>query len=1025
MQVPAQYRLLNTLSGWVVFIIAAIVYLSTLEPTASFWDCGEYIACSWGLESGHPPGAPFFLILARVFGLFSFGNNEHVAWMVNCMSGLASAATVMFLFWTITHLAKKMVIRKIQRGTYRPSKPIVSEDGQKSETHDHRFSQGRMVLIMLAGMCGALTYAFTDSFWFSAVEGEVYALSSLFTAIVFWAMLRWEDQADDPRSDRWIVLIAALVGMSIGVHLLNLLTIPALVFIWYYRTQEITWKNTAKYFIIAILLLGGIQDVLIPGIVKLAGMSELFFVNKLGMKFNSGILAFFILVAGGIAFGIWYSVRKNIRWLNTTVLSLLVLLLGYSSFLVIVIRANAGTPINENNPSDPVSLLSYLNREQYGDWPLLYGPEYNTPQDAKQPWRDGNPVYVKDEKSGKYIISDDRKNSEPNYDPAGCVFFPRMYSSGHAQAYGNWVQIHGNPTTFTDENGDSYTVNIPTLGENMQFFVTYQVGWMYLRYFMWNFVGRQNDFEGYGGDAEGNWRSGIAFLDDGRIGDHNLEPELMKHNKARNGYFFLPLLLGLIGLFAHFTTDRRDATVIMLLFLFTGLAIVFYLNQTPWQPRERDYAYVGSFYAFAVWVGLGVMVLYDLKQLIGRSVALSAAVALSGIVPFVVLTQNWDDHNRSHRTVARDLAVSMLESCEKNAILFTYADNDTFPLWYAQEVLGIRRDVRIVCLSLFRSDWYIDQAKKKQYDSDPLPITMNHWQYRDGTRDWLGIDGNDTLLLPNVVDFFLSEDPRYKYETVSGDTVNYIPGKTMVLEAPNDSGEIMWTIPGGYIMKDQIAILDILAHNEWKRPIHFAVNMPMSCYGGLDNYLELQGLTYKLVPTFNHRQDADLTERPQVNLGKTYDLFMKKFSWGGLEDPDIYADETSQRMFSDLYRYSCAVTAHALAENGMNEQASALIQMCVKKIPATQIVPDDYWISLTDAAFMCGDDKLGASLGSQAFDHDLQCVKWYRTLPRIAGDYNNKVQSMQILYSMALDYGQTDLASKWEHKMTAAGVPLR
>ncbi len=1003
MNLPSQYKRLNLLTGWVVFLIAATVYLLTLEPTASFWDCGEYIACAWGLESGHPPGAPFFMILGRVFGLLSFGNNENVAWLINCMSGLASAATVMFLFWTITHLAKKIILR-----------------------YGHDFSQTRMVLVMVAGMCGALTYAFTDSFWFSAVEGEVYALSSLFTAMVFWAMLRWEDEAHEARSDRWIVLIAALIGMSIGVHLLNLLAIPALVFIWYFKkTHKVTALGIGKTLLVALVFLGGIQDFLIPGIVKLAGKTELLFVNSFDMRFNSGIIAFFALVALLITFGMWWSIKREIRWMNTALLSFTVLLLGYSSFLVIVIRANAGTPINENNPSDPVSLLAYLNREQYGDWPLLYGPQYNTPQDAVEPWEDGNPVYAKDEKTGKYVVSDSRKGSIAKYDSRGCVLFPRMHSSNHEAAYINWVHIDGTPVDFSNESGKSTIVNIPTMSENLRFFVTYQVGWMYLRYFMWNFVGRQNDFAGYGGDAEGNWRSGIPLFDDFRIGNHNSEPEIFKGNKAKNGYFFLPLLLGILGIWYHVKHAKRDALVTALLFLFTGMAIVMYLNQTPWQPRERDYAYVGSFYAFAIWVGLGVMGIYELRKYVTRTIALSAAVSLSAIVPTVVLAQNWDDHNRSHRTVAQDLAVSMLESCEKNAILFTYADNDTFPLWYAQEVLGIRRDVRIVCLSLFRSDWYIDQAKKKQYDADPLPITMDHWQYREGTRDWLSIDqATDTMLLENVVAFFTNDDPEYKYETVSGNFVNFIPSRFVKIPADNEAGEISWAIPGSYILKDQIAMLDIIAHNNWKRPIHFAVNMPMSCYAGLGNYLQLEGLTYRFVPTSNLREDADLTERPQVNLEKCYSLFTKKFSWGGLENPNVYADETTQRMFSDPYRYSCTVAAHALVESGMNEQAAELVRLCTQKIPAAQVAPDDYWISLTDAAWMSGDNKLGNKIGEEGFTHFMQCILWYRTLPRIAGDYNNKIGQIQMLYSIADMYGQTDLTKSWKLQMDASGIPL-
>lgn len=987
-----------------VFLISAIVYIATLEPTASFWDCGEYIACAWGLESGHPPGAPFFLILGRAFGLLSFGNNESVAWWVNCMSGLASAATVMFLFWTITHLAKKIVMRRLDK-----------------------FSQGRMVLIMLCGMCGALTYAFTDSFWFSAVEGEVYALSSFFTAIVFWAMLRWEDQADDPRSDRWIVLIAALVGMSIGVHLLNLLTIPALVFIWYFRrTKSVTRLGLLKTFVVALLFLGGIQDVLIPGIVKLAGKFELYFVNDFGMQFNSGILVFFVLLVLLIAGGIWFSVHRKIRWLNTAVLSFLVLLLGYSSFLVIVIRANAGTPINENNPSDPVSLLSYLNREQYGDWPLLYGHQFNSPLDGKEPWKDGNPVYAKDEASGKYIISDHRRGSVANYASEGCVLFPRMYSAGHKSGYENWVpRMKGTPTEIPDGKGNINVVNIPTFTENMQFFFSYQVGWMYMRYFMWNFAGRQNDFSGYGGDAEGNWRSGIAPIDNVRFGDSSLEPELLRNNKANNRYFLLPLLLGFVGMLFHFSSSKRDALITTLLFVFTGLSIVVYLNQTPWQPRERDYAYVGSFYAWAIWIGLGVMYLYELKSTITRTVALAAAVSLSAIVPTLVLVQNWDDHDRSGRTVARDLAISMLESCEQNGILFTYADNDTFPLWYAQEVLGVRRDVRIVCLSLFRSDWYIDQAKKKQYTSEPLPITLNHWQYREGTRDWLSVESDeDTMALPDVVDFFTSTDPAVCFETKYGDTVNYIPARFVTIPADNDSGQIVWALQGDYIGKDQMIILDILAHNNWERPVHFAVNMPGSSYFGLNDYLQLEGLTYKLVPTTNMRADADLANRPQVNLEKTYNLFMQKFSWGGLEDPDVYADETTQRMFSDPYRYSCDITARALVEAGMNEQASGLIRKCAHNIPASQILPDQYWIALTETAFMSGDEILGDSMANTAFTHAVQCIEWYRTFKRPPGDQGTKLDQIQVLYWMAMDYEQDELRAKWDVMLENARIEV-
>ncbi|HEU4719415.1 MAG TPA: DUF2723 domain-containing protein, partial [Bacteroidia bacterium] len=518
------FRKLNNRAGWVVFILAAIVFCSCIEPTASFWDCSEYIACANGLETGHPPGAPFFLLIAKFFSLFSFGDKTLVAPLVNIMSATASAFTVLFLFWTITHLARKIMLRK---------------------NEDH--TSCKMWLVIAAGAIGALSYAFTDSFWFSAEEGEVYALSSFFTAIVFWAMLKWEDMADDPHSDRWLVFIAYMVGLSVGVHLLNLLTIPAMVFIGYFRkTKRITWWGFSLAGICSVLLLGGVQDMIIPGIVNLAGKTELYFVNDLHLPFNSGTIFYFgtllLLLIGGIAF----SHGKKIRWLNTTLIAFTVLLIGYSSFFVLVIRSQAGTPINEGSPTNAISMLSYLNREQYGDWPILYGQYYNSPLDAEQPYLDGNPVYVKDAAKGKYIVSDARKASVPNYDPKGCTYFPRMYDSGHGEGYSSWADVQGTPTTFSDKGGKTFSENIPTFGENMRFFITYQCGWMYMRYFMWNFCGRQNDRTGYGNDAEGNMLTCIPFVDNERVGNQDLLPPSQKNNKAHNRYFLIPLLLGIL-----------------------------------------------------------------------------------------------------------------------------------------------------------------------------------------------------------------------------------------------------------------------------------------------------------------------------------------------------------------------------------------------------------------------------------------------------------------------------------------------
>ncbi len=1023
------FRKYNLLIGWGVFIFAAIVYCLSIEPTASFWDCGEYIACSYGIETGHPPGAPLFLLVAKFFSLFSFGNREHVAACINTMSALASAFTVLFLFWSITHLAKKFVLKT-----------------------EKELSKTSFILILVAGIVGALSYGFTDSAWFSAEEGEVYALSSLFTAVVFWAMLKWESIADEPQSDRWLIFIAFMIGLSIGVHLLSLLTIPSLVFIWYFRKKTFSLLGFGITLIVAVAMLGAVQDMIIPGIVSLAGKTELLFVNQFGFGFNSGTIFYFTMLVLLITGGLVFSYRKRIVWLNTAILCFTVLLIGYSSFFVLVIRSQACTPINEDDPSNSISLLSYLNREQYGDWPLLYGQYYNTPLDTDQPYTDGDPVYVRDEKAGKYIISDARKQSNENYDSRGCTVFPRMYNSQYASAYQSWVNVQGTPVNFatkkiSGENGKSAdnTVNIPTMGENLQYFITYQCGWMYARYFMWNFVGRQNDHLGYGNDVEGNWLSGIPPMDNNRLGDQNLLPKIEKNNKARNSYFGIPFILGLMGIFFHVTKSKRDAWIVALLFLCTGLAIVFYLNQTPWQPRERDYAYVGSFYAYSIWVGLGVFFLYDIFQFLKKPMlAVSIAVAFSAFSPLILLEQNWNDHNRSGRTVAKDVATNFLKSCAPNAILFTYADNDTFPLWYAQEVLGVRRDVRIVCLSLLRSDWYIDQAKKKQYTSDPLPITLSHWDYRDGTRDYMNIfeETQDTIELGDAVRRFTSNIFSEKFVSTSNDTLNYLPSRNLKLavnkneflktntlnrsEEKNIQDTIDFRLRGNYMLKDQMIILDILAHNNWQRPIYFAVNMPGNSYAGLDDYLQLEGMAYRLVPVKNKREDGSLASRPQVALAKAYRIAMDTFNYGGIKNPNVYADETTQRMFSDPVRLSCSQIATALAEAGRKKEAIDVITKCTTEIPASQVAPDSYWLEMVNTAYLAGDKILAEKLSRDAFDYFFGTVRWYQTFSRTRrpGDFSDKQDGMFELVEIAEQFGDISLSQEYQSQMKTINVEM-
>jgi hypothetical protein len=719
-----KYRRYNLLLGWGVFLVSLIVYLLTIEPTASFWDCGEFIATAYKMEVGHPPGAPFFMVLGRLFTLFAGGDVTRVAVTVNILSAIASAFTILFLFWSLTHLVKKFF--------------SAEEAG----------SPVAMITIFGSAMVGSLAYTFTDSFWFSAVEAEVYSTSSLFTAVVFWAILKWENVADEPGANRWIILIAYLMGLSIGVHLLNLLTIPAIILVYYFRKYTPTVRGVIAALAVSVAILGVVNYMLIPGLTAVAGRFELLFVNDMDMPFNSGVIVYALLLFGGLIFGIYYTHnRGSVMW-NTILLGLFVIVIGYSSYAVIVIRSTANTPLDESNPDSVFSLLSYLNREQYGDNPLLYGAFFNArPIGMEQ----GKPSYYKGEK--KYYKVD--KNREYKYNKDAKGLFPRMWSSQdkHANEYIYWAKMdesklydvrrdeQGNPVL--DQFGTyrydrSKPIAVPTFGENMRFFFRYQIGYMYLRYFMWNFAGRQNDIQGHGELTKGNWISGIKFIDQARLGPQNSLPASIVDNKAHNRYYMLPLLLGLVGAYFQFKKHNRDFWVITLLFILTGIAIVAYLNQYPLQPRERDYAYAGSFYAFAFWIGIGVAGLIAWVSKKKKSMVASVAVVLVSLilVPGLMARENWDDHNRSRRYTAPAFARNFLNSCLPGGIMFTNGDNDTFPLWYIQEVEGVRSDVRIVNLSYLTADWYIDQMKQTFYGSEALPISMTKDKYEQGKRDY-------------------------------------------------------------------------------------------------------------------------------------------------------------------------------------------------------------------------------------------------------------------------------------------------
>jgi hypothetical protein len=947
------YKKINTLTGWAVFVIAAFVYLSTIEPTASFWDCGEYISTAFKLEVGHPPGAPLFNLIGRFFTLFS---DEHgAAKMINAMNGICSAFTILFLFWTITAFAKKIAIKSGE------------------------LNNAKILTIIGSGIVGSLAYTFSDSFWFSAVEGEVYAMSSFFTAIVFWAILKWEEVADEPHSLRWIILIAFLMGLSIGVHLLNLLAIPAIVFVYYFKRYKITRNGFILTSIIAVFTLGIVQAGIIPGIVSWAAKFELFFVNSLGLPFNSGTIVYFILVVSASVWGLWYTTKKNKAALNTGILAITMLLIGYSSFLTLVIRSQANTPMDENNPENAINLLSYLNREQYGDWPILYGQYYNAPLDPAQPYKDGNPTYTKDVTVGKYVITQDKKNSIPNYDKRFCTLFPRMHSDqrNHVSGYRDWADIQGTPITTTDQNGEAKTIMKPTFGENLTFFFRYQIGHMYARYFMWNFVGRQNDIQGHGGVLKGNWLSGVAPIDAARLGPQENLPSSMTSNKGYNRFYFLPLILGLVGLFFHFKSDKLDGFIVFLLFVLTGVAIIIYLNNTPYQPRERDYGYVGSFYAFAIWIGLGV---YGIAEFLSKKVSANIATVIAIIIglfsaPVLMAKEGWDDHDRSDRYTARDFAANYLNSCAPNAILFTNGDNDTFPLWYAQEVEGIRTDVRVVNLSLSNTDWYIEQMRRKAYDSDPIPLTLKEEQYRQGTRDYVPVYYNPNIIkdstkyysIKQLMEFVASEEPQAKIQTQGGMELSYLPtGKVLI---PVDSatvvnngtvpkgmeGQILkdgmpWKISKQYIMKNDLMIMDIIATNNWKRPIYFAVTVGDDAYMNLEPYFQLEGLAYRLVPMRMQTNDG---QTGKANTDIMYNNMMNKFKWGGMSTEGVYMDENNLRMTMNL-RNNFARLAEALLAEGKTEQAKKALELCMKEMPRKNIPYNYFMLPVAEVYYKLG-----------------------------------------------------------------------
>ena len=1027
------YKLVNNITGWVVFSIAAFTYCSTIEPTASFWDCPEFITTAEKMEVGHPPGAPFFMLFGKFFTLFA-SDATQVAKMINIMSALLSAGCILFLFWSVTHLAKKLICG---------DKPAIS--------------LAQTIAVMACGVGGALIYTWSDTFWFSAVEGEVYAFSSFFTALVFWLILKWEDNADQPHSDKWLVLISYLVGLSIGVHLLNLLCIPAMVLVFYYKkSKEPTLKGSLLVLGLSVVIVAAVLYGMVPGIMKVSGWFELLFVNSMGMSFNTGLYVYIILLIAALVWGLWKThktaidvqakvaflvctallgipfyghgttsviiglivlaiiayflfVHKHVsaRLLNTTLLCMTLITVGYSSYAVIVLRSTANPPMDQNSPEDVFTLAEYLGREQYGDRPLLYGPTYASQPDVdkeKMMYKvnEGAPKYMRKEKKNvdekdEYIAMEGK--IEYVYPSDQCMFFPRIYSSKDARLYEGWLGDVDKKTVSYPYNQEG-AVHIPTFGENLKFFVSYQVNFMYWRYFLWNFAGRQNDIQGNGELEHGNWITGFSFIDNAMLGDQSKLPSDLRENKGHNVFYCMPLILGLLGFFWQAFKGKKGIQqfwVVFFLFFMTGLAIVLYLNQTPGQPRERDYAYAGSFYAFAIWCGLGVAAIYDWikKYLSGKEVVAAAIAAVPAIVvPAQMVSQTWDDHDRSGRYICRDFGLNYLETIPHDGVIFTNGDNDTFPLWYNEDTEGNRTDVRVCNLSYLQTDWYIDQMKRPAFEgenaSSPLPISWKRYEYVTGENEVVDVNpvvgmgdngeelhmkdiindaytnspedarkiwGEEPFELNNAIQKFVLKNVPEEYKDYVSKLPSCLPSDSLYLnvdkEAVRKSGMKIEndSIPDRMIIdlkgkptvyKNFMMMLEMIGQSNFSRPLYMSTTVGPDNYGNLYQHFMQEGIAWRFTPfTFKQNQ----AQRTVVDTEKMYDNMMNKYRYGNLRQPGLYIDETTQRMCFTHRRWF-SMLIRSLVDEGKNDKALKALEKCETEIPEYNVPHDPFSGSL-------------------------------------------------------------------------------
>jgi hypothetical protein len=972
------YKQANNITGWIVFVIATAVYVMTIEPTASFWDVGEFIAASYKLQVPHPPGAPLFLLIGRMFSLIAGDDVTRVAYWVNMVSALSSSFTILFLFWTITMLARKLVVR-----------------------HDEEPTQGQTFAVLGSGIVGALAYTFSDSFWFSAVEAEVYAMSSLFTAAVFWAILKWERVADKPDSDRWLILIAYLMGLSIGVHLLNLVSIPALAMVYYFkRNTVVTNLGVLVTFLISGLILGVILSGIIPGLPSMAASFEIFFVNNLGLPFGSGIIFFMVLFLGALVWGILYSVRKRKHILNTALLSLAFILIGYASYGIIVIRSNYNPPIDENNPENIISFVSYLKREQYGDRPLLYGPQYT----AKLIRQDqGSPLYRKAE--DKYVVYDYKTVNI--WDDNHKTLLPRIYSTqpNHIEAYKTWVNL---PPAGVK----------PSMGQNLSYMFRYQIGWMYWRYFMWNFAGRASDIQDAGWLMP--WDSSADL------------PETLANNKGRNNFFLLPLILGIAGLFFQLKRNGKDAAVVGLLFFFTGIAIVIYLNQPPVEPRERDYTFAGSFYAFAIWIGLGVMALSDaLSKLIkSNTVRPALATLVCLLVPGIMAAEGWDDHDRSDRYHSVDSAKNLLNSCAPNAIIFTGGDNDTFPLWYVQEVEGFRTDVRVCNLSLLNTDWYIEQMKRQQYESAPLPISLEQPQFIQGKNDYLPFVENPRvragLNLSQYLDLIRQDHPAIQVQANSGSMLSTLPSKTLYLPVdrqhvinlgivPSEKESLIqenmvWDIGRNALEKKDLIILDMLVTNNWERPIYFSTTLSPANYLNLREWMQMEGLAYRLLPA-----KVPGATQGVVQSDIMFENLMNNFHYRELDNPNVYYDENYKRFTLSL-RNSFYRLAGQLINEGSDSLAKQAVDFAFERMPDASIPYDVYTPQFISVLVQLGDTQRALEISETMATRAQQELDYYlaRTNARNTMDIQQNLYILNQIVVSLRESGLNEESAKYD-----------